>query len=181
MTEEEYRSLPPGWSSKDSVDALEDLAKIGFDSVIEFGPFVGRSTRILARYSGRVHCVDTWNGRFVSDRALKIAGLNDKLEIYDSFLNNTSDLKNVSSTRMQFAPFMETHSDCVELIFIDAGPLTEIIDQLIEYAWNKSTRCIAGYHYYSDHRNIADSVDRFANKNGLTVQVDRCLWKIHKE
>lgn len=181
MTEEEYRNLPPGWSSKDGVDALKLLAQSAFETVIELGSYVGRSATILAKYSGQVHCVDTWSGRFVTEEGIKLSGLAHKSEIHQAFLNNTKSLPNVTSEKTNFEKFMGYSSRRADLIFIDAGPQSTLIDRLLDYAWVHSNKCIAGYHYYSDYRNVSDQVDDFASRHGLVVQVDRCLWKITKE
>lgn len=181
MTEEEFNNLPQGWSSKDSVDALELLAQNKYNTVLELGSFVGRSSVILAKYSGHVHCVDTWNARYVAESSIKKVGIDHKDQIYETFLDNVAPYPNISLEKTNFIDLFVTHSMMHELTFIDAGPHSTIMEDLLEFAWEHSSRCIAGYHYYGDFRNITDCVDRFASKHKLQVKVDRCLWSITKE
>ena len=178
MTEEEYNNLPNGWSSKDSVDALETLSQCNFDSVLELGSFVGRSSVILAKHSKSVHCVDTWNGKFLTAEGINGAGVNHKSEIYQLFQDNIRPYSNVTFCRSEFLTYVKTNDRKFDLVFIDAGPKSDI-SEVLEYSWNFADRCMAGYHYYDGFRFTTDQVDAFAKRQGLTVEVDRCLWKIN--
>ena len=145
----------PAWMAPSDKDALRSLLmKKAPISVMAIGVFAGSSTQIISTIPSvkKITCIDIFDTRFISDRALHELGLDrsfDPKEVFLNFVDNElrDDIHlKVFSEVLTEKTFLEHH----DLIFLDADRSSEWLIRVIPHLL-KHCEILSGAHFNSDY------------------------------
>ncbi|OLQ87373.1 hypothetical protein BIY20_13835 [Vibrio panuliri] len=129
--------------------------------IIEIGSFLGRSTNFIGMNKDEhdeLHCLDTWQNDAMSD---------GNWDTYQTFLDNTKDLKNITIHRGYSREFESKFNDkSVDILFVDADHSYEGCKEDIDNFFPKvKSGGIVVFHDYGNPCGVKQAVDEsVANK-----------------
>lgn len=155
-----------GWMSNSELEWLARMAK-GKTVIIEFGCYMGRSTRALAdNSSGLVFAVDPWTDEYFDKDGKKAKIL--RTDSYEQFKANLADVirsGQVEMIRCKSSEFPMIEEGIADFVFIDGDHRYEEVkkDILIAQKLVRFGGVIAGhdYTYVSDWPGVKQAVDEF--------------------
>lgn len=166
----------PGWMSEAELRWLAAHARLS-DVIIEFGCYLGRSTRVLGdNTNGVVYAVDPWDGDYRNDDGSKAEWINT--EVFDVFKFNLADL----ITAGKVIPIKEYSwgfepPQKADLIFIDGDHRYESVLDDIKHAlrYIKTGGIVAGHDYgHGTWPGVKKAVDSlFGN-----VKFCQSIWSV---
>lgn len=185
-----YNLSIPGFMREHDLQALVSLAvkvpKNG--SVIEVGPFMGRSTWALAKSvdpSVKVFTIDCWESNKINVMDFSEMDAFEEGKVYDfnAFKEYVKDCDNVIPIKARSTEAKWPHMKKADLIFIDATHESPEIDNDIAY-WLphlKSTGTISGHDFQPDRYNdVCRAVIRLSEELKLPIRFynDSTIWSI---
>jgi hypothetical protein len=183
MTQDEYNNLPPGWSSWPAIHALEFLIqKVNPANVLEIGSFLGRGTVIMCNTSPSIDivCIDTWNNQFIQSSTFNNFDITPTT-IQTEFINNVKEF-NVTPIRGDFRnPQIYNSVGNFDLIVIDVHRDLVLMNSVLNIAWRKTIKCMAGAHYSDEFPIVKSVVDKFAELHNATVTTQYGYWWMDKD
>lgn len=170
-----------GWMSTRELEFLATNAERA-DTIVEFGSYLGRSTRALADNSSKkaiIYAVDPWNGEYYRDDGTPLPLFNKTN--YIQFLTNLQDHIKANKVRIvrDYSYYFPTAIKA-DFVFIDGDhryePCYDDIMRAIGIVSASKLALVAGHDYgHKDWPGVKQAVDEvFASR----VKVIDTIWYI---
>jgi predicted O-methyltransferase YrrM len=163
------------WIQKETLSKLQELVRSTSHidgSIIEFGVWEGRSFVEIASASDGKECiaVDHWEG---NNENVTLNALKER-DVYQIFLDNIKDFKNISIHKMSTDDFMSSWDGKISFVHIDADHTYTSLKKEIEWIMPRLSDggIICGDDYSKSWQGVMDAVDEMLPNR----KVFNCMW-----
>jgi precorrin-6B methylase 2 len=151
-----YTNILRGGTSDLELQWLFNTAK-NMNSIVEIGSFLGRSTLALLsgiNPNGKVYAIDPFDVNVYKSQQDP-----EYSEIYEKFVENTKDFKNLEIIRDKSCnAAIQLKNERFDMIFIDGDHTYEAVKKDIELWLPKTKRIICGHDYNTHYSSVVLAV-----------------------
>lgn len=183
-----------GWVPEKDLEIIESWArevpKNGV--VVEVGSFCGRSSvcwGLTCDPSVQIYCIDMFQKEIIAEHDIpseRVTRCNFPISgqtyrIYESFLENTKDIKNIKHNRVISPQGVNFQGGMIDVFFLDAHQHNPNHWDNITYfsKFVKPGGRICGHNYQRGSNNVADNVSRLEEVYKTKVVLsDGSMWSI---
>jgi predicted O-methyltransferase YrrM len=170
-----------GWMSPRELIWLAAAAQTCY-RILEFGSFHGRSTRALADNSPPnciIHCVDPWNGDYLTDDELKVADMNTYVKPYFE-INLKDHIESGKVVPHRGYSYSFKSDEKFDLVFLDGDHRYQTVIKDINKAWEltRSHGIICGHDY---GHTLWPGVKKAVDERFLKINLMETIWFKERE